>query len=356
MTPTPSRTPSPLGRRSITGAWVVSAGPITVRIRPRSFWVGIAAIAVLLAAGLVTLTHGTLALSPAEVVAALFGQGEAPAVRTVQGRRLPRLITAATVGGALGIAGAVFQSVSRNALGSPDIIGFTSGAAAGAVIQVTVFGGDVVATALSAIAGGLVTALLVYGLARRGGITGGLRLVLVGIGVGAIASAITALFVVRAELDRAVSAQQWLAGSLLGRGWPHAWSVTVAVLVLIVPIVIVARRLTLIEMGDDLAGSIGVRVERTRFIAVILGVLLTGVAVAATGPIAFIALAAPQIVGRLVRSGGVHVLTSALLGAILLVTADLLSQAVDIGLRTPVGTVTALLGGVYLVWMLARRA
>lgn len=345
-----------LRRRSITGAWILTFGPVTLRVRPRAFWFGLIAFALLLAVGVVTLSVGTLALSPGQVVAALFGSGEDAAVRTVHGRRLPRLLTAAAVGGALGIAGAIFQSVSRNALGSPDIIGFTAGASAGAVIAVTVFDAGVWTTAAAAIVGGLVTAIVVYGLARRGGITGGLRLVLVGIGVGAIASAVTSLFVVRTELDRAVSAQQWLAGSLIGRGWPHAWIVMITVAVLVVPLIIVGRRLTVLEMGDDLAAAVGIRVERTRFVAVILGVLLTGVAVAATGPIAFVALAAPQIAGRFIRHSGVHVVGSLLLGAILLVLADLLAQSIEIGLRTPVGTVTALLGGLYLVWLLARRA
>lgn len=345
-----------VSRSTIVPGWIVSLGPVTLRVAPRAFWVAAVLVLALVVAGVVTLMYGTLTLSPSEVIAALFGQGEEAALRTVQGRRMPRLLTAAAVGAALGIAGAIFQSVSRNALGSPDIIGFTSGASAGAVVQVTVFGGDVLATALAAIGGGVLAALTVYGLARQGGVTGGLRLVLIGIGVGAIASAVTALFVVRAEIDRAVVAQQWLAGSLLGRGWPHALSVLTATVVLIPALVAVGRRLTLMEMGDDLAAGIGVRVERTRFAAIVLGVLLTGVAVAATGPIAFVALAAPQVVVRLTRCSGVHVATSGLLGATLLVLADLLSQAVDLGLRAPVGTVTALLGGVYLIWLLARRA
>lgn len=342
--------------RSITGSYVCSVGPLSFRVRPRSLAVGLVVLAGLLVLSVVTLMMGTLQLSAAEVVGALLGQGEPQAIRTVFGRRLPRLITALCVGAALAIAGAIFQSVSRNPLGSPDIIGFTSGAAAGAIIQITAFGGGLLPTALGATAGGVVTAAAVYGLARRDGVTGGLRLVLVGIGVGAVASAITTLMVVRSDIDDATAAQSWLAGTLLARGWPHALSIAAILAALALPLLVVAGRLRLLELGDELASGVGVRVERARLLAVLLGVVLTSVAVAATGPIAFIALAAPQIAARLTHRSSVQLVAAALVGAALLVMADLISQGLDIGLRTPVGTVTALLGGVYLVWLLARRA
>ncbi|ACZ30480.1 transport system permease protein [Xylanimonas cellulosilytica DSM 15894] len=343
-------------RSAVVPGWIVTTGPVTVRVAPRTVAVGAVLAIILLAAALVTLTSGTLDLSPGEVVAALAGQGDDRAVRTVQGRRLPRLLTALLVGGALGAGGAVFQSLSRNALASPDVIGLTSGASTGAVVQLVLLDGGMLATALSAVGGGLLTALVVYILARRDGTSGGMRLVLVGIGIGAVCSAITWLLLVRAELDQAVTAQQWLAGSLLGRGWPHVWSIGGAVVVLVPALVVVARRLTLMEMGDDLAAGLGVRVERTRLLGVVLGVVLTGAAVAATGPLAFVALAAPQVVRRLTRQTGVPVGGAFLVGGTLLVLADLLAQNVDLGLRTPVGTVTALLGGLYLIWLLARRA
>ena len=211
------------------------------------------------------------------------------------------LITAIGVGGSLGVAGAVFQTLSRNVLGSPDIIGFTTGAATAAVVQIVFFGGGVLQTAGAAVLGGMLTALLVYALARKDGVSGGLRLVLVGIGVGAMLSAVMSFLVVRADIDDATVVQQWTAGSLTGRGWPHAVSVAIAVGVLVPALVVVSRRVTMMEMGDDAASSLGISVERYRFAGILLAVALTGAATAATGPIAFVALAAPQIARRLAR-------------------------------------------------------
>lgn len=342
-------------RRSVTGHVVVTVGPCAVRVAPRVLFVGAALVACLAAVAVVVLMSGTMTLAPGEVVAALAGQGEEAVVRTVQRRRLPRLLTALLVGGALGVAGAIFQSLSRNSLGSPDFIGFTAGAATGAVVQIVVFGGGVVATAVGAVLGATVTGALVYLLARRDRVVGGVRLVLVGVGVGAVCTSITQLLIIRAELSNAASAQLWLAGSLVGRGWPHVVSLLVALGLLLPVLVWLGRRLTLLEMGDDLAGGLGVAVERTRLAAVGTGVTVTGIAVAAAGPIAFVALAVPQIVARLVRRAGVHLACSFVLGGCLLAVADLLSQRLDIGLRTPVGTVTALLGGLYVIYLLARR-
>lgn len=334
----------------------VRLGPYSIRVTPRAMLACGVVLVVLLVVSVLTMGAGRLGLSPVETLLAAFGQGEPAAVRSVQGRRLPRLLTAIGVGGCLGASGAVFQSLARNALASPDIIGFTSGAAAGAVVQILFFGGGVLDTALSAIAGGIVTALVVYVLSRKGGVSGGMRLVLVGIGIGAVLSAVTDFLIVRAEITDAATVQLWSAGSLTGRGWPHAGSVFAAAAILMPLLAVVGRRVTLMEMGDDVAAGLGIPVERYRLAAMVLGVLLVGVAIAAAGPIAFVALAAPQIARRIARGSGVPLATSFVVGAVLLTGADLVAQTVDIGLRTPVGLVTSLLGGAYLVWLLARRA
>lgn len=343
------------GHAGVVGGWVVRLGPWSLRLDPRLLLVGALLLIAVLALAVLTLTTGTIDLTVGEVIGALFGHGDERTLRTVVGRRLPRLLTALLVGGSLGVAGAVFQSLSRNALGSPDIIGFTTGAATGAVIQILLFDGSVAAVAASAIAGGVLTALVVYALARKDGVSGGMRLVLVGIGVAAILAAVTSFLIVRADITDADMVQRWEAGSLIGRGWPHALSVLAAVVILIPAILICRRAVTYLEMGDDSAQALGVSAEAYRFGALLLAVILTGVAVAATGPIAFIALAAPQIVVRLTRRGGVSILPAFLLGACFLSAADLLSQQVDLGVRTPVGLITSVIGGVYLIWLLARR-
>ncbi|WP_245802123.1 FecCD family ABC transporter permease [Corynebacterium pacaense] len=329
------------------------AGELSLRYHRRTM-----VVIALSGAALVILVHLTLSagqLSGREVWDGIIGRGDVSVVRSVQSRRLPRVLTAIGVGAALGVSGAVFQSVSRNVLASPDIIGFTTGAATAAAVQIIYFNGGVVETGLAAILGGLFTAVFVYTMARQGGSTGGLRLILVGIGTGAFVGAVRDFLMVRADITDASVVQLWSAGSLSGRGWEHA-ALILGVCLLLVPVLgLMAGKLFLIEMGDDVAGGLGVAVEMTRFAAIILAVLLVGVATAVAGPISFIALAAPQIARRLTRAPGVPVGASASIGAIVLTAADHLAQHVDIGLRTPVGLVTSLLGGLYLLWLLRRE-
>ncbi len=330
-------------------------GGLSIRYAPRVLVVGTALTALLFLLMLATLMSGRLGLGPAEVWAALNGEGSASAVRSIRGRRLPRLLTAIGVGGCLGVSGTMFQSLSRNVLGSPDIIGFTTGAAVGATVQILLLGGGMAATAFAAVAGGVLTALVVYVLSRRDGSSGGLRLVLVGVGMGALLSAVIDLLMVRAAVTDAAVVQQWSAGSLTGRGWTHALIVLAVSAVMLPALIAIGRQISVMEMGDDIATALGIRVERQRFLAVVLSVVLVGVATAAAGPIAFIALAAPQIARRISRGTGVLASLSFLTGAVLLTGADLLTQSVEIGLRTPVGLVTSFLGGLYLIYLLARR-
>jgi iron complex transport system permease protein len=340
---------------SVPSGRVLRVGPLSLRVRPRVLLVGALLLLVLLAIVTASLLIGSQRLGFSDLAAVVTGEARPSLTRSVLGRRLPRALTAALVGALLGMSGAAFQSLSRNPLGSPDIIGFTSGAATAAVFQIVVLGGGMIATAIAEVLGGIVTALIVYLLARRDGITGGLRLVLVGIGVGAVVSAISALLIARADIDDALLAQLWSSGSLTGRGWPHVWA-TLAALAVVGPVLLrLGRDLALIEMGDDSAHGVGVQVERTRFVAVIVAVAAAAAATAATGPIAFIAFAAGQIARRLAPVPGVLLGLSALIGAALLAGADLLSQNLDVGLRTPVGLVTSVLGGLYLLWLLARR-
>jgi iron complex transport system permease protein len=238
--------------------------------------------------------------------------------------------------------------------GSPDIIGFTTGAATGAIVQIILFGADPLAVSLAAALSCMATAALVFLLALKARVTGGYRLVLMGIGVGATLTGINTMLLVASDLDRSVSAQLWLAGSLTARNWSHAVPAALG-LVLIVPIVLLyARRLALLEMGDDAASQLGVAVERTRLAMVMTAVGLTAMATAATGPIAFIALAGPQLARRLCRSPDVPLISGAAMGALLLLAADLISQRFPSGLNLPIGLTTGLLGGLYLLWRLTR--
>lgn len=298
---------------------------------------------------------GSLALGPAEVFASLLGQGQDPtAQRIVQRVRLPRVLTASLVGAALGMAGAIFQSISRNPLGSPDVIGFTTGAASGAIVQIILFDAGPLATSLAALAAGLCTALAVVLLARRGATAGGYRLVLVGIGVGASLSGLNSLLLVTGNLDQAMYAQLWLAGSLNTRTWSHVVPAALGLLASVPLALYHGRRLEVLELGDASAAQLGVAVEHVRLQMVLVAVGMTAIATAAAGPIAFIALAGPQLARRLTRSAGVPLLSGALMGAVLLLAADLLGQRLAYVANLPIGLMTGLLGGFYLLWLLLR--
>ncbi|OOW01028.1 ABC transporter permease [Pseudomonas sp. MF6396] len=339
-----------------TATRVVRLAALSFRWQPRG--VLVCAVLVLLALGLgvLLLGIGTLPLTPGQVLASLLGAGPSPTTERIVLRvRLPRVLTALCVGAALGMAGSIFQSISRNALGSPDIIGFTTGAASGAIVQIILFDAGPLGASLAAVFAGVGTAALVFVLSMKGRTTGGYRLVLVGIGVGAMLSGLNTVLLVMGNLDQAMSAQIWLAGSLNTRTWSHVLPAALGLL-LVVPVAVYhARRLNILELGDDSAAQLGVAVERTRLLMVMAAVGLTAIATAAAGPISFIALAAPQLARRLTTSAQVPLVSAALMGAVLLLAADLLSQRFVANLNLPIGLTTGLLGGVYLLWVLARN-
>lgn len=335
---------------------VIRLGGGSWRWRPRVALVCLllAALAVLL--GVLLLGIGSLSLTPGQVLSSLLGSTDGSTAQRIVCRvRLPRVLTAMLVGALLGMAGSIFQSISRNALGSPDIIGFTTGAASGAIVQIILFDAGPLATSLAAVAAGMLTATAVFVLAMRGRSTGGYRLVLVGIGVGAMLSGLNTVLLVSGDLDQVMTAQLWLAGSLNTRTWSHVTPAALGLL-LIAPLALYqARRLNLLEMGDDTASQLGVPVERIRLLMVLAAVALTAIATAAAGPIAFIALAAPQLARRLTGGAGVPLLSGALMGAVLLLLADLVSQRFPLSLNLPIGLTTGMLGGVYLLWLLGRN-
>lgn len=321
---------------------------------PRSILVGLVLFGMLLVVGVWMLTVGTIPLTLGEVFDALTGGGSDRNRMVVTGIRLPRLVGGVFVGACLGISGAIFQSLSRNVLGSPDVIGFTTGAATGAIIEIVVRQGVGMSVIVAAFASGLLTAVVVYLLSRRGGVTGGFRLVLVGIGVGSILGSLNTLLLARSDIDVAMTAQLWLVGSLNGATWQKAWLAVCGFLVLAPLMALLVRPANVIEMGDEVAQQLGIAVEPVRRALLFGGVGLAAVAVAVAGPIAFVALAAPQLVKRIVRTSGIHALLSALMGATLLVAADLAAQRLPFNVAFPVGLMTGVIGGVYLLILLTR--
>ena len=308
---------------------------------------------VALVVALVALGIGDYPLSPLEVVRALTGT-DGFASTIVLEWRLPRVLAALVFGAALGASGAIFQSLTRNPLGSPDVIGFSTGAHTGAIIVIVSGASSSLGTAGGALAGGLATALAVYLLAYRGGVPG-LRLIIVGIGVTALLHSVNSWLLLRAQSEVALTASFWGAGSLALVGWSQLVPALVLLAVLTPLVVALSRPLRQLELGDDAARSHGLRAEGSRLALVVVGVALTAVVTASTGPIAFVALAAPQLARRLVRSAGVPLVAGAVTGAVLLLVADLVAQHIASS-PVPVGLVTLVIGGVYLITLLVGES
>jgi iron complex transport system permease protein len=314
---------------------------------------GLMFVAILIV-GAVALSVGDFRVPIPDVVRSVLGVGDPATDFIVRTLRLPRFVLAVAAGAAMGVSGALFQNLTSNPLGSPDFLGFQTGAATGAVIAILVVRDGSTYIAAGAVIGCLVTAALVSLVAYRGGVQG-FRMVLVGIGVNAMLVAANNYLVTRANLQDAITAQTWLVGSLNGRGWSDAGPVLVALVVLLPIGLAHSRRLALLGMGDDTAKALGVRVERTRGVLIAVGVLLTGAAVAGAGPITFVALAAPQLARRLTRGSAPGLLPAALLGAVLLAASDLLAQRLFAPDQLPVGIMTGAIGGLYLAWLLASE-
>lgn len=329
-------------------------GGISLRVEGRALAVGLLLAAVTLALAVVLIGTGDFRIAPWDVVQTLLGNGTPANDFIVNDLRLPRVLVALLVGASLGMAGAVFQSVSRNPLGSPDLLGFGYGSVVGALVVIILFKGDATEVAVGALIGGLLAGAAVYLLAYKQGIQG-YRLVLVGIGASAMLIALIQYLITKAQMIEATRAMVWLTGSLAYRDWAQVWPL-LAVCAVLFPLVLgQGRALRMMEMGDDAAYALGVRVERTRLLLMLAAILLTTAASAAAGPISFVALAAPQLARRLTRSPGGNLLTAALMGSVLLMVSDWASQRAFGADQLPVGVVTGLVGGLYLLWLLVTE-
>ncbi|MFH9738554.1 FecCD family ABC transporter permease [Streptomyces roseolus] len=341
--------------RVITGTVLrTPAGGLSVRVRGRALAVTAAILVALLAVALVSLTTGDYELTVGEVLRALAGGDSGGADFIVNTLRLPRLLTALAVGAALAVSGALLTSLTGNALGSPDIIGFTNGSAVGALTVIIVLHGSMTQIATGALIGGLAAAAVHLLMLGRG--LQGFRLVVIGIGVSALLLAVNSYLITRATFQEALEAQAWLIGSLGNRGWTHANAILIAVAVLLPPAFLLSRRLAMVEMGDLTATALGVDVARTRAVLLLVSVALAAFATAVTGPIWFIALAAPQLARRLTRTAGPVLLPAALMGALLLAASDLAAQRLFAPALLPVGTATGTIGGLYLIWLLITES
>jgi len=321
---------------------------VSLRVRARPLVAAAGLTGAVLALAVVAIGTGDFPLAPGTVVGALLGAADPGAELIVRELRAPRVACALLVGGALGLSGALFQSLTRNPLGSPDIVGFPQGASVGALIVITILGGSGAVVSAGALAGGAVTALAVYALAFRHGGTSSYRIVLIGIAISFLLLSIVQYLLARARIEDAQEATRWLLGSLNGRTWEDALPLALALAVLAPLAVPAARVLRALELGDDAAHALGVRVERARLALVGLAVALVSVATVAVGPIGFVALTAPQIARRIARTAGLPLVCAALLGAALTLAADVVGQRLSL----PAGVLTGAFGGLYLAWLL----
>lgn len=324
----------------------------------------IVAVLIALALGLFCLdiAVGESHLPLGRVLDVLTGGGTRAQRFIVLESRLPRALTALVVGLALGLAGAITQSILHNPLAAPDMLGITSGASLGAVAvlmgSASTGPAASVGTPLAALAGGLLTALAIYLLAWGRAATGGygatgLRLVLIGIGVNALLTAGISWLLTRAGPGDAQRAQLWLNGSLNAADSAHLAPAAIAAGVAAVVALASARTLSALRLGSDTTRALGVRIQTQQAILIGTAVVAASVATAAVGPVGFVALAAPQIARRLLRTPGEPLVGSAVVGAILVVGADAAARTL-FPVELPVGVVTAAFGGPFLLYLLVR--
>lgn len=305
---------------------------------------------------LFAITRGDYPISLGEMWAALTGGGDEFHRMIVFEWRLPIAVAAVVFGALLGIGGAIFQSLTRNPLGSPDIIGFDAGSYTAVVLTMLVLGmGNYWSIAAAAVLGGLATAFIVYLLAYRRGVEG-FRLIIVGIAVSAMLGSVNAYLITRADIDDAMVVGFWGAGSISRVSWNSMWPSLIIAVFIFIAAALLAPALKRLELGEDAAVTLGTRPTPVRLALIVIGVATTALVTAAAGPIGFIALAAPQLVRRIARTPGVSLLASAAMGALLLAGAHLLSLYIAQVYRpVPVGLITVCVGGTYLIWLLMRE-
>lgn len=335
--------------------------PISFRLDRRVPLAGALILLATAAVMVVNMGMGEYPIAPLDVVKTVLGLPTANGdyAFVVNTLRLPRMLVAALVGAALGVSGAILQSLTRNPLASPDTLGINAGAGV-VVVALIVLAGDVSARVIpvAAFAGASAVALLIYVLAWRGG-DSPLRLILVGIGLGAVLSAITTILITFGEINSVQRALVWLTGSVYGAAWADLWALLPWVAVGVSLAFLLARDLNALNLGEDVARGLGSRVEARRGLLLLTAVALASASVAAAGAISFVALLAPHIARRLAGPDHTGLLpVVALLGAFIVTAADLVGRTIFAPTELPCGLITAAIGApffLYLLWQQRAR-
>ncbi|MDG4758894.1 iron ABC transporter permease [Micromonospora sp. WMMD710] len=339
------------GRAGVPGRSLLRIGPVSLLIRRRAVLVAVALTVLLLLAVVLSLSLGTPYVAPADVLRALSGAGT-PYDLVVFDLRLPRVMLAAVAGAAFGVAGTLIQSVARNPLASPDVIGITQGAGLAATAALT-SGMAAVLVAPTALVGGLLAAVLLFALGARHGLAAQ-RFVLAGVAVAFGFRALTEVVMLTADPIDGLRAQIWLIGTLAGKGWTEAAWIAGTLLVLLPVLAWAGWALNSTALDDDTARGVGLRPVARRIGLAGAGVLVAAMVTAQVGAVDFVALVAPQVARRLVRAERPPLVCAALLGALLLVLADLAGRRLFAPTQLPAGVLTAAIGGPYLIFLLLR--
>ena len=334
------------------GSYVLRIGRWSLRFDARLIGHTLLLLAMALTVGILSLKSGARPFTFAEITEAIFIDAPRRLHLPIIEWRMPRVVLALLAGSSLGMAGAIFQSVSRNSLASPDILGFSTGAATGALFVILLGTGGYYERAGAALLGGGMTAAVTYMLAWKGGIQG-VRLVLVGIGISSMLTSLNAWLILKTDLRLAIQAAVWQGGSLNTVNWRQVQHLGSALSFIVPCTFLLGRAMRQLEIGEDLARSQGLRSEYVRASLLASGIALTAATTAIVGPIAFVALSAPQLALRFLRLPGLRLAPSAAMGALLLVSGDWFAQHLFAPRLIPVGIVTICIGGAYLVWLLA---
>lgn len=309
-------------------------------------------LVLLLLAVITSLSMGTVQVSPPDVLQALMGNADPMTAFVVNELRLSRVVAGLLSGAALAMAGCLMQTLARNRLATPGIIGIDNAATAFAVASVVGVGLSLAPSAM-ALAGAACATAIAFGLAGANG-TRGYRFIVAGIGIGAIAGAVTQVMLSRVAIDAANAAYPWTVGSLNARSGNSVLVLAIGLAAGYAILMLISRALNTLQFSDAVAIALGTRLKATRILGLALSVLLTGLAVSVCGPVGLIALLAPELARTICRPGKVPLTASALAGAAFMVVADLLGRTLFSPLEIPVGIITAIVGSPYLLWILLK--
>lgn len=310
---------------------------------------------------LIGLNMGSLAIEPSDVIKTLMGQGSKSHEIAIFKLRLPRIVIGILVGTALAIAGTILQGVTKNDLADSGILGINSGAALFVVIYIYIMNGNIYdgisnmtifTMPIVALSGAIFGAFLIYILAWKNGINSS-RLLLIGIGINVAFTSILTIFQLRFTTQEFNRVMAWTSGSIWGASWKYVLAVLPFILIFTLLTIYKARYLDVLNLGDEVATGLGVEVEKERRKLIIYAVILAGVATSVAGSIAFLGLVAPHIARKLV--GPKHnklILTSALVGSLILLIGDTIARNIIAPMELPVGIVVAIIGVPYFIYLM----